>query len=221
MDLLKVGNLGAEWATMRTFCWEPMGGGEAETESLILWLVVLELLAVGWWWCEAQSYSGLAETHILYTWLWEHQPWGWVRLSDWVKEIHCVVKAEWKCIFIWFCDFLFFICFLFYYILCVKFLQNHQVMVTSLGLCCWSGRRIPQSSKCWSTCNIWGKMREGGEDDGKGMVSVIEGVQSLGGREMSSPMRDGIVLKYEKEINRLKQNDFFFFLKKRLFEQIS
>ena len=64
-------------------------------------------------------------------------------------------------------------------------------------------------------------MREGGEDDGEGMVSVIEGVQSLGGREMSSPMRDGIVLKYEKEINRLKQNDFFFFLKKRLFEQIS
>ena len=59
-------------------------------------------------------------------------------------------------------------------------------------------------------------MREGGEDDGKGMVSVIEGVQSLGGREMSSPMRDGIVLKYEKEINRLKQNDFFFFLKKKI-----
>ena len=70
---------------------------------------------------------------------------------------------------------------------------------------------VGESPKCWSTCNIWGKMREGGEDDGKGMVSVIEGVQSLGGREMSSPMRDGIVLKYEKEINRLKQNDFFFF----------
>ena len=47
-------------------------------------------------------------------------------------------------------------------------------------------------------------MREGGEDDGKGMGSVIEGVQSLGRREMSSPMRDGIVVKYEKEINRLK-----------------
>ena len=47
-------------------------------------------------------------------------------------------------------------------------------------------------------------MREGGEDDGKGMVSVIEGVQSLGERErerereMSSPMRDEIVLKCEK-----------------------
>ena len=41
-------------------------------------------------------------------------------------------------------------------------------------------------------------MREGGEDDDKGMVIVTEGVQSLGGREMWSPMRDGIVLKYEK-----------------------
>ena len=35
-------------------------------------------------------------------------------------------------------------------------------------------------------------MREGGEDDDKGMVSEIENVRSLGGREMSSPMRDGI-----------------------------
>ena len=41
-------------------------------------------------------------------------------------------------------------------------------------------------------------MREGGEDDDKGMVSVIEGVHSLGGREMLSPMRHGIVLKYDK-----------------------
>ena len=35
-------------------------------------------------------------------------------------------------------------------------------------------------------------MREGGEDDGKGMVSDVEGVWSLGGREMLSSMRDGI-----------------------------
>ena len=63
--------------------------GEAETESLILWLVVLKLLARGWWWCEAQSLiQGLLETHILYTWLWDRQPWRWVRLSDWVKETH-------------------------------------------------------------------------------------------------------------------------------------
>ena len=54
---------------------------------------------------------------------------------------------------------------------------------------------------------------EGGEDDGKVMGSVIEGVQSLGGREMSSPMKDGIVVKYEKEINRLKRNDFLFLKK--------
>ena len=33
--------------------------------------------------------------------------------------------------------------FAFYYISFVKFLQNRQVMVTSLGYCCWPGRRIP------------------------------------------------------------------------------
>ena len=47
-------------------------------------------------------------------------------------------------------------------------------------------------------------MREGREDDGKGMVIVTEVVQSLSGREMLNPMRDGIVLKYETDINRLK-----------------
>ena len=57
---------------------------------------------------------------------------------------------------------------------------------------------------------------EGGEDDGKVMGSVIEGVQSLGGREMSSPMKDGIVVKYEKEINRLKRKDFLFLKKDNL-----
>ena len=41
-------------------------------------------------------------------------------------------------------------------------------------------------------------MREGGDDDDKGMVIVTEGVWSLGGREMAGPMKDGIVLKYEK-----------------------
>ena len=47
-----------------------VGKGEAETESLILWLVVLELLAGGWGWHEAQSLiQGWLETHILYTWL--------------------------------------------------------------------------------------------------------------------------------------------------------
>ena len=44
-------------------------------------------------------------------------------------------------------------------------------------------------------------MREGGEDDDKGMVSAIEGMCSLGRIEMSSPMRDEIVFKYEKQIN--------------------
>ena len=35
-------------------------------------------------------------------------------------------------------------------------------------------------------------MSQGGEDDDKGMVSDIEGVRSLGGREMLRSMRDGI-----------------------------
>ena len=35
-------------------------------------------------------------------------------------------------------------------------------------------------------------MRGGGEDDDKGMVSDVEGVRSLGGRETLSSMRDGI-----------------------------
>ena len=65
-------------------------------------------------------------------------------------------------------------------------------MVTSLGRCCWPGRRVPQSPDCWNSCNIRGKMREGGEDDDKGMVSGVEGVWSLGRREMLSSMRDGI-----------------------------
>ena len=37
-----------------------------------------------------------------------------------------------------------------------------------------------------------GKMREAGVDDGKGMVSDVEGVQSLSGREMFSSTREGI-----------------------------
>ena len=70
--------------------------GEAETESQILGLIVLELLADGWCWCrEAQCLiQALLEAHILYTWLWERHPWDWVRLSDWVKETQCVVKVE-------------------------------------------------------------------------------------------------------------------------------
>ena len=35
-------------------------------------------------------------------------------------------------------------------------------------------------------------MRECGEDDAKGMVSDTEGVRSLGGRDMSRSIRDGI-----------------------------
>ena len=39
-----------------------------------------------------------------------------------------------------------------------------------------------------------GKDERGGENDGKGMVSDIEGVRGLGGREMSNSMRDRICI---------------------------
>ena len=181
-----------------------------------MWLVFSLILAGGWWWREVESYLGLpGNTYFVYLAL-RMSALGMGQTVRLGKRNTLCCKGRMEMYFylvLWFFYFLF----AFYYILCVKFLQNHQVMVTSLGLCCWPGRRVPQSPDCWSSCNIRGKMREGGEDDDKGMVSVIEGVQSLGGREMLSSMRDGIVLKYKKEINRLKWNDFFF-LKKRLFE---
>ena len=65
-------------------------------------------------------------------------------------------------------------------------------MVASLGCCCWPGRRVPQTPDCWSSCNIWGKMSEGGEDDDKGMVNDVKSVRSLGGTETLRSMKDGI-----------------------------
>ena len=58
------------------------------------------------------------------------------------------------------------------------------MMVTSLGHCCWSGRTVPESRNCRSSCNVCRKIREGGEDVAKGMVSDIEGVWSLGERDV-------------------------------------
>ena len=71
-----------------------------------------------------------------------------------------------------------FLFFLFAFILFVICLQNRQVMVTFLGRSCRSGRRAPQSPNCSSSCNVWGKMRECGEDDD------IEGVWGVGGRDV-------------------------------------
>ena len=61
-----------------------------------------------------------------------------------------------------------------------------------LGRCCRHGGGVPQSPDCCSSCNVRGKMREGGVDDGKGMVSDVEGLRNLGGREMFSSMGGGI-----------------------------
>ena len=65
-------------------------------------------------------------------------------------------------------------------------------MVISLGCYCRHGGAVPQNPDCCSSCNVRGKMREGGVDGGKGMVSDVEGVRRLGGREMFSYMREEI-----------------------------
>ena len=52
--------------------------------------------------------------------------------------------------------------------------------MTSLGRCCWPGRRVPQSPDCLSSCHIQGRMSEDGEDDDKVMVSDVEVVKSGG-----------------------------------------
>ena len=67
-------------------------------------------------------------------------------------------------------------------------------MMTSLGHCCWFGRRFSQSPNCWSSCNISGKMSECEEDRNKGMVSDVERGRSLCGRETLSSMRDRMCL---------------------------
>ena len=69
--------------------------------------------------------------------------------------------------------------------------RSAKVIVISLGRCCKHGGGVPRSPDCCSSCNMQGKMREGGVDDGKGMVSDVEGVWSLGGREMFSSMGGG------------------------------
>ena len=51
----------------------------------------------------------------------------------------------------------------------VMIFQNHQVIVTSLG-CCWYSGDFPQTPNCWSSCNVWRKMDAGGVESNSGIV---------------------------------------------------
>ena len=82
-------------------------------------------------------------------------------------------------------------------------------MVNSLGRCCCRGRRVSQSPSCWSSCNVRGKMREGGEDNDKAMVRDVEVVRSLGGRETLSSMRDVIEMSSDRTWRSLVSNQRF------------
>ena len=70
-------------------------------------------------------------------------------------------------------------------------LQNCQVMATS------SSWRCSWSPNCCSSCNIWGKRREGVIMGDKGVVNEGDGmvfVRGLGEGQMSRLMRAGIVV---------------------------
>ena len=88
-----------------------------------------------------------------------------------MKETHCC-KSRMEIYFslvLWF--FIFY--FAFHSILCVKLsLKNSQVMVTSWVTAV--GLVVSQSPDCWSSCNVPGKMKEGGDDDSKDRACVEE-----------------------------------------------
>ena len=48
------------------------------------------------------------------------------------------------------------------FVVVVVMFQNHQVTVTSLGYCWYSGGCL-QSPNCCSSCNVWRKMGAGGD----------------------------------------------------------
>ena len=125
------------------------GRGEAETESLILWLVVLQLLAGGWWLREAQSLiQGWLVTYFVYLAL-RMLALGMGQIVRLGKRNTLCCKSRMEMYLFGFMIFLFsfmnVLFFIFALIIFVVGLQNRQVMVTSLGRCCWSDRRVLQS----------------------------------------------------------------------------
>ena len=62
----------------------------------------------------------------------------------------------------------------------------------SLGPCCRHSGEFPQGPNCWSSCNVWRKMKEGEVYEDKGMVNDVKGVRNLGGKKMLSWMREWI-----------------------------
>ena len=178
--------------------WKPnsVGGrGEAETESLILWLVVLELLVGGWLWREAQSLiQGLLETYILYTWFWKCLPWGWFRLSDWVKETLCCKRGMEIYFYLFFCFFIFYLLFVIFYLLNFFRITKWWWLpwVSGVGLVGESPRVLIAEAPATFE-DRWGRV---------GMMMTREWSLSLKVcgvwvGEMLSAMRNGIVLKYE------------------------
>ena len=105
------------------------------------------------------------------------------------KKYTVFVNAEMKIVF-----FFGFIIFIFDFILFIvdSGLEKRQVIVTFLNCCCRHSGGDPQSPDCWSSCNVFRKMREGEMDDDRSMVNEVEGVWNLVRREMLRCMREEI-----------------------------
>ena len=87
-----------------------------------------------------ESYSGLAgNTYFVYL---RTSPLGMGQTVSMGKRNTLCCKSGME-IYFYLVLWLFIFYFAFYYIFCVEFLLNCQVMVTSLGCCCWLGRRMP------------------------------------------------------------------------------
>ena len=136
MDLLEVGNLGAEWATMETLLRTNGGrrgrdrkpnsvGGKGRGRARKPDFVACSARIVSRWVVLAwgtESYSGLAgNTCFVY-----------LALRTSALGLGQTIRLG----KIW--------------VFCVKFLQNREVMATSLDLCCWPGRVGRMMTRKWS-----------------------------------------------------------------------
>ena len=162
MDLLEVGNLGAEWATMETLLRTNGGrrgrdrkpnsvGGKGRGRARKPDFVACSARIVSRWVVLAwgtESYSGLAgNTCFVYLAL-RTSALGLGQTIRLGKRNTLCCKSGLEIYFylvLWF-----FIFYLLFIIFCVKFLQNREVMATSLDLCCWPGRVGRMMTRKWS-----------------------------------------------------------------------
>ena len=130
-------------------CWQTVEDGLWFFPNVFMWIrwrwgtsMGAEWAAMGTlcWEPMRESYSGLAgNTYFVYL---RTSALGMGQTVSMGKRNTLCCKSGME-IYFYLVLWLFIFYFAFYYIFCVEFLLNCQVMVTSLGRCCWLGRRVP------------------------------------------------------------------------------